>query len=196
MKIKFDACIYKMQLVDHDIIKDRLLKFIDETPYKETLVDERDPSTKWGSRISKCDWIYSDKNDRDWYKLLKPNFELSVKKLLKESYYDAPLKIDDIWFQQYEKDDSHGWHVHRSQFTGVYYLEFPRGSAQTEIVSPFSNRKRKINAKEGDIIVFPSLWIHRATHNKNTRKTIVSFNFDLDLMRCINNGYGGIAHFT
>ena len=48
-----------MQLVDHDIIKDRLLKFIDETPYKETLVDERDPSTKWGSRISKCDWIYS-----------------------------------------------------------------------------------------------------------------------------------------
>ena len=32
-----------MQLVDHDIIKDRLLKFIDETPYKETLVDERDP---------------------------------------------------------------------------------------------------------------------------------------------------------
>ena len=34
------------------------------------------------------------------------------------------------------------------------------------------------------------------THNKNTRKTIVSFNFDLDLMRCINNGYGGIAHFT
>ena len=75
-------------------------------------------------------------------------------------------------------------------------MEFPRGSAQTEIVSPFSNKKRKINAKEGDIIVFPSLWIHRATHNKNTRKTIVSFNFDLDLMRCINNGYGGIAHFT
>ena len=70
--------------------------------------------------ILECDWIYSNKNDPDWYKLLKPNFELSVKKLLKESYYDAPLKIDDIWFQQYEKDDSHGWHIHRSQLTGVY----------------------------------------------------------------------------
>ena len=71
MKIKFDACIYKMQLVDHDISQeDRLLKFIDETPYKETLVDERDPSTKWGIRISKCAIEFtSNKNDRDWYKL-------------------------------------------------------------------------------------------------------------------------------
>ena len=69
MKKKFDACIYKMQLNDHDIIKNRLLKLINETPFQETIKDNRDPSTKWGSNISRCDWNYNDKKDRDWYKL-------------------------------------------------------------------------------------------------------------------------------
>ena len=196
MKIKFDACIYKMQLIDHDIIKDRLLKLINETPYQETIKDKNDPSTKWGSHITRCDWCYNDKKDRDWYKLFYPNFELSVKKLMRDSNYDCPLDVEDVWFQQYEKNDSHGWHIHRSQFTGVYYLEFPRGSAQTEIVSPFSNKKKKVNVKEGDIIIFPSLWIHRATHNKDKRKTIISFNFNLNMTKCaIEDDYGGISHF-
>jgi len=196
MKIKFDACIYKMQLIDHDKIKNRLLELINETPYQETITDNRDPATKWGSRISRCDWNYNDKKDRPWYKLFYPNFDLSVKKLMKESNYDTPLDVEDVWFQQYSDNDSHGWHIHRSQFTGVYYLEFPRGSAQTEIVSPFSNKKKKINVKEGDIIIFPSLWIHRATHNKTKRKTIISFNFNLDITKCIaENDYGGISHF-
>ena len=196
MKIKFDACIYKMQLFDHDMIKNRLLKLINETPYQETITDDRDPSTKWGSHISRCDWNHNDKLDRLWYNLFYPNFDLSVKKVMKESNYDAPLDVEDVWFQQYFDNDSHGWHVHRSQFTGVYYLEFPRGSAQTEIVSPFSNKKKKINVKEGDIIIFPSLWIHRATHNKNKRKTIISFNFNLDITKCAEDNYGGISHFN
>lgn len=196
MKIKFDACIYKMQLIDHDKIKNRLLELINETPYQETITDNIDPSTKWGSRISRCDWNYNDKKDRPWYKLFYPNFDLSVKKLMKESNYDTPLDVEDVWFQQYSNNDSHGWHIHRSQFTGVYYLEFPRGSAQTEIVSPFSNKKKKINVKEGDIIIFPSLWIHRAIHNKTKRKTIISFNFNLDITKCVvENDYGGISHF-
>ena len=67
MKIKFDSCIYKIQLIDHDIIKDRLLKLINETPFQETTKDNRDPSTKWGSHITRCDWCYNDKKDRDWY---------------------------------------------------------------------------------------------------------------------------------
>ena len=197
MKIKFDACVYKTQLTDHNIIKNRLLDIINKTPYQGVVADQYQYSSpKWGGYISRCDWEYSRDFDRPWYKLFRPNFNLSIKRLLNESYYDAPIDLDDIWFQQYNSGDSHGWHIHASQFTGVYYLEFPRGSGQTEILSPFSNKSRKMNVKEGDIIVFPSLWIHRATHNKVKRKTIISFNFNLDILRSSRErDSGGISYF-
>ncbi len=203
MKIKFDACVYKTQLIDHDKIKNRLLNFIDETPYQGLTENKQIPgqignksSLNWDCHISRCDWDYGNNWNRPWFKLFRPNFDLSVKKLLSESHYDAPLDLHYTWFQQYKSKDSHGWHIHGCQFTGVYYLEFPRGSSRTEIVSPFSNKKKKINVKEGDIIVFPSTWIHRAPHNKDKRKTIISFNFNIDMeKKSKESNECGISYF-
>ena len=203
MKIKFDACVYKTQLIDHDKIKNRLLNFINETPFQGLTASKQIPgqignnsSLNWDCHISRCDWDYGNDWSRPWFKLFRPNFDLSVKKLLRESYYDAPLDLHYTWFQQYKSKDSHGWHIHGCQFTGVYYLEFPRGSSQTEIVSPFSNKKKRINVKEGDIIVFPSTWIHRAPHNKEKRKTIISFNFNIDIeKKSRESNECGISYF-
>ena len=203
MKIKFDACVYKTQLIDHDKIKNRLLNLINETPFQDLTSGQQIPNQtllsttnilslpNWDFHISRCDWNYSRDWNRPWFKLFRPNFDLSVRKMLGESHYDAPLDIQDTWFQQYHNNDCHGWHIHGHQFTGVYYLEFPRGAPLTEIVSPFSNKKKRINVREGDIIVFPSVWIHRAPHNKIKRKTIISFNFNFK-----DNDECGISYFN
>jgi hypothetical protein len=92
--------------------------------------------------------------------------------------------IDEFWFQQYVNGDSHGWHTHGSNFTGVYYLELDAGSPRTEIIEPArQNKKIVVDVNEGDVLMFPSYTIHRAPVIQNdVRKTIVSFNFILDLI--------------
>ena len=45
------------------------------------------------------------------------------------------------------------------------------------------NKKITIDAKEGDIVIFPSFIIHRAPKvQSDTRKTIVSFNLEFNLI--------------
>ena len=93
------------------------------------------------------------------------------------------VHVNDVWYQQYEEGGVHGWHVHADHFTGVYYLEYPRGCSKPEICSPYSLKIKKIDAVEGDIVVFPSYWIHRGPPNMSkNRKTIISFNFNLPVM--------------
>ena len=91
----------------------------------------------------------------------------------------------NIWFQQYSKNGKHGWHIHSENYTGVYYVKFSSKDAKTELIDPFSqNKKMIINAKEGDIIIFPSYVIHRATEQQdNSEKIIISFNFNFDSIK-------------
>ncbi len=88
--------------------------------------------------------------------------------------------IRAMWFQQYGKNGTHGWHVHEQNYTGVYYLELPKSAPLTELIDPTNIKNRfKIKAKEGDIVLFPSFVIHRSGKMKTkNRKTIVSFNLE------------------
>ena len=65
-------------------------------------------------------------------------------------------------------------------YTGVYYVQFSNKCAKTQLIDPFSqNKKIEIEAKEGDIVIFPSYVIHRATEQKeNLEKIIISFNIN------------------
>ena len=87
--------------------------------------------------------------------------------------------IKSAWYQQYLEGDTHGWHIHGHHYTGVYYLEFSEECSKTEICSPFSLETKQIDAIEGDFIIFPAHYIHRGLPNKKSRKTIISFNFDI-----------------
>ena len=95
------------------------------------------------------------------------------------------------------KNGKHGWHTHAQNYTGVYYVKFSNKDAKTELIDPFSQDKKIIiNAKEGDIVIFPSYVIHRATEQKeNSEKIIISFNINFtrimpNLFSKINNMVG------
>ena len=96
--------------------------------------------------------------------------------------YSTGMSLVKIWYQQYLEGNTHEWHIHGNHFTGVYYLEYSKGNGKTEICSPYSMRTVKLTPKEGDIIIFPAHWIHRALPNNKKRKTIISFNFDLEMV--------------
>ena len=89
--------------------------------------------------------------------------------------------IDNIWFQQYKQNGTHGWHTHGSNYTGVYYVDFEKTYAKTELINPIDDKKITIDAEEGDIIIFPSFIIHRSALQKiNKTKTIISFNLTFE----------------
>jgi hypothetical protein len=137
----------------------------------------------YNDSVNKLDWSRARDFSRPWVKLLKPHIEDYLNKLAVALGYQSSI-IDELWFQQYVNGDSHGWHTHGSNFTGVYYLELANNSPKTEIIEPSKqNKKIVLDVNEGDIVMFPSYTIHRAPVIINdTRKTIVSFNFILDLI--------------
>ena len=60
-------------------------------------------------------------------------------------------------------------------------MELKEAAPKTQIIEPTTSRLITVDAQEGDVVIFPSMFIHRApTVIWQTRKTIISFNFSCD----------------
>ena len=174
-KIQINDCICHSKIKEHLEIRNSILLEIEKS--SDGNLDQKD--SFYTDSISKLDWNISDKPDRPWVKIFLPVFTKNLQEVLTNlGYFKAVIK--NVWYQQYLEGDTHGWHIHDDHFTGVYYLEFPDGCSQTEVASPYDFKAVKINATEGDFIVFPSHYIHRGLPNTKKRKTIISYNFSID----------------
>jgi hypothetical protein len=169
LKIKFP--IFKTKFFEHEKLKESLIKKINESSF----IDENYN----GDRINKFDWKISKNFNREWVKEIINPFYTQLNIFAKKMGYKR-LIITDIWFQKYEKNSLHNWHVHGSNYTGVYYLKLPKDhkSTLTQFLMPDNLKERfSIEANEGDILFFPSFLIHRAPPLKSTKnKIIVSWN--------------------
>ena len=173
-KIQIDDCICHSKIDKHLEIKEKLLSLIDKSDDGTGYTVD----SYYTDSISRLDWNVSKNFQRPWVKLLLPEFIKSITEIIKTLGYNT-IELYAMWYQQYLNGDTHGWHIHGQHFTGVYYLEFPDECSKTEVCSPFNLKSKAIEVVEGDIIVFPAHYIHRGAPNKNIRKTIVSFNFDI-----------------
>jgi hypothetical protein len=83
------------------------------------------------------------------------------------------IEISNIWFQQYNKLDTHNWHTHpKTNFSNVYFVQLPSKSLGTEILN-----YDKLDLNEGDLLTFPAYMYHRSPVNITEQiKTIISFN--------------------
>ena len=75
------------------------------------------------------------------------------------------FEVKNFFYQQYKQAQYHGWHVHNCQFSGVYYLDMPKGTPKTEYRDPFTDDIQELDVEEGDVVAFPSHLIHRAPAN-------------------------------
>ena len=174
-KIQINDCICHSKIKEHLEIRNSILSEIEKS--SDSNLEQKD--SFYTDSISKLDWNISDNPDRPWLKIFLPVFIKNLQEVLTNlGYFKAVIK--NVWYQQYLEGDTHGWHIHDDHFTGVYYLEFPEGCSQTEVASPYDLKAVKINATEGDFIVFPSHYIHRGLPNTKKRKTIISYNFSAD----------------
>ena len=174
-KIQIDDCICHSRIKNHFKIKNDILSEIDKS--SDGNLTQND--SFYTDSISKLDCIKSSDTERPWVKIFVSEFYEDVKEIISSMcYYKISLK--NVWYQQYLEGDTHGWHIHDDHFTDVYYLEFPDGCSQTEIISPYNLKAVKIDVSEGDFVVFPAHFIHRGLPNGIKRKTIISYNFSAD----------------
>ena len=174
-KLRYDDCICRTQLVDHSLIKDRILNEIKLSTHYENI---NNVSEYYRDKVYRTDMhLYKDLN-RSWVQILMPNLYISLNEMLSSMVYNGS-EILRLWYHQYLKGDTYGWHIHDKMYAGIYYLEFGKSSGRTQICSPFSLKSTKINAQEGDVVIFPSHLMHRSLPNSDERKTVVSFNFNL-----------------
>ena len=162
--------ITKISIKNHKKHKKELLELIKDVPHVPSASDHID-------KISNSDWFLSSNYPRAYrdyfFDVLEPWFNFM------QDTYKTKAEICNYWFQQYSNGNYHNWHLHsRCHFSSVYYVELPSKS----LVTQFKNHK-SIPAKEGDIITFPSHWVHRSpTNSTGNRKTVIAFNSNMAIL--------------
>ena len=162
--------INKFTFNNHQTTKTKLLELIEKTSYIQ--INNTD-------KISKTDFYITGLN-KEYIDYIMPYITDTLKSSLK-SFNIEGFEIRNMWFQQYYKNDIHKFHTHKyTHFACVYYVEMFDSIQKTLIKNFGSNDLIEYNAKEGDIIMFPSFLSHSSPIiNTNDRKTIISFNLDI-----------------
>ena len=174
-KIKIQTTALLKPFKYHNQIKKNLLSkinnaFSDKLNVKDDYIYDE---------IDRLDFSKSSDYSREWVQLVKPKLEEHFNECAKDLNYQI-CTLHNIWYQQYSINNTHGWHTHGENYTGVYYLEMKDGP-KTQV---FDNKIIELPVSEGDIVIFPSFLVHKAPINKDTnRKTIISFNVNFDGLR-------------
>ena len=159
---------------EHSEIKKKLLNLINIMP-NENLNSTLD-------NIFKTDWNLPKEYKREYldyfYEIIKPYMNEMAKKLKCTSW-----DIVNGWFQIYNENDNHSWHVHtHTNYTNVYYLNLPDNSVKTQIYDVVTNKiLDNFEVSEGQILTLPAHILHKSPkNNSKDKKIIISFNSNFD----------------
>ena len=109
---------------NHQEIRNKLLLEIEQSHGEKT----RHPHQY--ELISKTDWVLEETKERKWVNLFLPHLKNTLEKMITRMRFNA-VDIKTIWYQQYQQNDTHGWHIHgQSHYSGIYYLEYENTPTQ------------------------------------------------------------------
>jgi hypothetical protein len=151
---------YKVKIKEHKFFKDWFLNeykdYIDQLPLSSSKTDYQ------LNRNKKILPPY----ENEWNTIIKP-YMMDFCKNFGVKKYDI-----HSWFAQYDMNIEHDWHIHPgSHFAVVYYMELPYNENSTEFW------KKNFPAEEGEMVFFPSWWIHRsAPQIYNEKKSVIAGN--------------------
>ena len=93
------------------------------------------------------------------------------------------LSIHECWISSYNKGESAQFHDHAlSPYSFVYYVKCPKGSSPLLV----GDRKIRIKAEEGKIVIFPGSLVHGVPKNKCDGRIVVAGNVEVQLMMGLN----------
>jgi hypothetical protein len=149
---------YKVKIEEHEFIKEWFLNeyqdYLDKLPLKPSRTDYH------SNRKTHPPYA------KEWRIFSQPYINKFCSKFGVQNYKY------NYWTAQYDTDIDHHWHIHSgSHFAVVYYMELPYNENSTEFW------KKAFPANEGEMVFFPSWWIHRSPPNLyDKRKTVIAGN--------------------
>jgi hypothetical protein len=161
---------YVYDVPNHTEVKQRILNGISSMGV-HSLVEE-------DQRIANTDWHLSVNYLRPYYEELKNILSAHTQALNLEAKLPEAISLNlrNYWFQQYAEGDYHGWHIHENSiFSNVYYVNLPTGAAKTSF--KVAGKEFEVEVAEGQILTFPSCFLHCSKPNQVGTKTVISFNY-------------------
>ncbi len=160
-------------IVEHSKFKSQLLEYIHEMP-NHSIKDD------YGT-ISKTDWNLD--HQRKYLDLFKSMINPYIDNIRDELKFKT-WNVGTVWYQVYNKGDTHKWHVHvGTNYTNVYYLDLPDESIKTQIYDDTTKSIVELEVHEGQLITFPANIKHRSPVNDtDQQKVIISFNSNFNMV--------------
>ena len=147
--------IWKCPLENHSNIKSNLLEYIDSDLLGKQFIDSID-------HLNKTDFFSHREGLPYYYSVFYENAQEYLWQVL-DRYCIENINLESVWYQQYIKKDTHGWHVHpNSSISFVYNLELENSQSSTEFYDRKNKQIVQLDVNEGDILTFPSYLIHRS----------------------------------
>ena len=118
----------------------------------------------------------------DWY-ITTPSLEV-IKKLVLDillkyepSLSNYRLFFPDCWIARYNKGEFAQIHQHAlAPYSFVYFVKCPKGSSPLVV----GDRKKRIKAEEGKMVIFPGWLAHGVPPNKCDGRVVVAGNVAVD----------------
>jgi len=168
--------IFVFPLKEHYMIKQTLLKMIDEQKSSFLKHDIENVISDWNVEIGE---------ERKYFTYFSQYLNKYLENVLKHATPSNVLHVKyehlNVWFQQYYKNYFHEWHDHGATWATIYFLELPDKSVSTEFYIPLAEKNYiQFDVEEGDILLFPANIFHRSSLNpSDNRKTVIVSNFTI-----------------
>jgi len=136
--------------------------------------------------ISKTNWPNASRDEINDHEFLDLFHKVYWKDYTEWLYSEFPYiqnpKVHNIWYQVYESEDSHDWHIHEDcHIANIIYLQLQDDSLITQF--KLNDQILVPQVKEGDTLVFNPYYTHRSPINTtSTTKIIISFNISYELL--------------
>ena len=96
------------------------------------------------------------------------------------SLSDYRLTVDQCWISLYNKGEFAQFHDHAlSPYSFVYFVKCPKGSSPLLV----GDRKKRIKAEEGKIVIFPGSLVHGVQKNKCDGRIVVAGNIEVQFLK-------------
>lgn len=166
-KTSVEVPFFVASVADHASVKNELINLISSSPSEEYRTA--------AESIGASDWTIPADVPRLYFPKIYEVLEPYIYGFMEEMQAKN-IEIQNYWFQQYQHNDWHGWHVHPQTMYGmVYYIEMADDAPCTNLLVKNSASAPKV--KEGDILFFPSILFHASpANNSTTRKTVFVAN--------------------
>jgi hypothetical protein len=168
--VNIEAPVFLREVKEHKKIKQKILDSISEMgTFSAKIANDN---------IMNTDYFLSSSLERKYSNIVFPIIEDHYRGLQEIGYRNVYL--DNYWYQQYGKDDTHDWHVHSNcMFSSVYYVDLDEKNPKTSFKC--LEREFDIEVSEGYILTFPSYLFHRSKKNDSDYvKTVISFNSNMN----------------